>query len=387
VLVGLAALGPGILGLVADNDAGGMTSYLVTGGRHQLVLFLAALLVAAAIAVVVQEMALRLALSTRAPFGRVVREHFGAGLAAALALANDGLNVLILATELSGMGMALALTGLTLPEAVLVALALVLAMGSWIRYRALERALLGVAVLNLAFLAAVLALPAGHYVVSPWHWGGSWAGTPLFLLAMLGNGLAPWMVYWQQDAVVARNMQRWELKRGRFDLLAGALAQVTMAGAVLWLGASLAGNPMTLQNPVAWVSREGGRTVGLLFALGLFDAGLLAAATITRSSHWMLRGALFGRRDRPLGLVVRGIDAGGPLAAVLLVLLPNWSQGFLALLTQALAGLLMPGTLFCLGLLTNRRDLLGPLANRPWQRALWPVLVGVFGLLAIVAWV
>jgi hypothetical protein len=57
-LVAIGALGPGILGLMADNDAGGMTSYLVTGARHQLLLFIPALLVMAVVTLFIQDMAL-----------------------------------------------------------------------------------------------------------------------------------------------------------------------------------------------------------------------------------------------------------------------------------------------------------------------------------------
>jgi Mn2+/Fe2+ NRAMP family transporter len=384
--VALAALGPGILGLMADNDAGGMTSYLVTGGRHQLALFLPALMVLGFITVFVQDMALRVALATRVPFAKLVSARFGSLASKALAFLVHALNVLVLATEISGMAMALSLSGLPFAASAVAALALVAGLTSLARYHTMERVLLLVAILNLAFLGAVFALPHGPEVISPLGWHGSLTGSGFFLLALAGNAMAPWMVYWQQNAVVARGMQAWEIRRGRFDLGVGVIAQMTMATVVLWLGASLAGNPVHAFNPLTWVAIHGGRAVSLMFALGLFDAGLLAAVTITSSSRWMLLEAFHPSRQSDLPAWTRAAEALSLVAALAIVLLPGWGQGFLALFTQALAAAMMPITICFLGVLANDRGLLGGFANHRWQRLAWPGLVALFACLALAAW-
>lgn len=393
----LGVLGPGLIGLVADNDAGGMTSYLLTGARHQLALFLPALVVMGGLTVFIQDMALRVGLATGRPFARVVADRFGPAPARWLASAMHALNILVLATELSGMAMALNLVGIPFALAVGVALLLVVALVSLSRYRTLERALLVVGGLNLAFLGAWVALDPSAHLVDPMQWAPPGGGTAFYLLALAGNAVCPWMVYWQQNAVVARGMRAWELRRGRFDLAAGVLAQLVMAAAVMLLGAHLAGSPASAYNPLDWLARQGGRASALWFALGVFDAGWLAAVTISLSSDWMLTEAFRGRipwarrRSAPSARrawwrrpAVRRVAALGLAAA--LVLGPGWSQGFLAVLTQALSAVLMPLTLLFLGRIADDAGR-GPLGNAGWARRLWPAVAVLFFGLAAAAWI
>ena len=386
ILVALAALGPGILGLVADNDAGGMTSYLLTGAQHELRLFLPALLAMGAATVFIQDMALRLALGTRRPFQRLVRDRLGSGAAQLQALLLHALNVIVLATELSGMGLALQWAmGLPFAAAVGLALAATIVIAGRGRYHSLERLLLVVGVLNLAFIATLFWLPAGPGVQSAWRAAPLTAETNFYLLALAGNAVAPWMVYWQENAVVARGMKMWELKRGRFDLLVGVLVQMAMASVVLWIGASLHGSPGHVFNPLQWMGVTAGPRAADLFAVGLLDAGLLAAVTIGFSSSWMVTEAFPAEprtQQRRRGL----IQAGSLAAAAVLVICPGWPQGFLALFAQALAALLMPIVLLFLGTLANDQQLLGRLANRAWQRAGWLLLAALFFGLAAAAW-
>ncbi|MCL8207359.1 MAG: divalent metal cation transporter [Actinomycetia bacterium] len=396
-LKALGALGPGLIGLVADNDAGGMTSYLLTGARHQLGLFLPALVLLGILTVFIQDMALRVGLATGRPFARVVTDRFGAGPARCLALGMHALNILVLATELSGMAMALNLVGIPFGPAVGAALLLVLALVSLSRYRTLERALLVVGGLNLAFLGSWAALSPSAHRVDPLRWAPPAGGTVFYLLALAGNAVCPWMVYWQQNAVVARGMRAWELRRGRVDLAAGVLAQLAMATAVLLLGAHLAGSPAGAYNPLDWLARQAGRASALWFALGVFDAGWLAAVTISLSSDWMLAEAFRGRapgllrRPRPAGHRLwwrrPGIRRFLALAlAAGLVLGPGWTQGFLAVLTQALSAVLMPLTLLFLGRIADEAGR-GPLANARWARRLWPAVAVLFFGLAAAAWI
>ncbi len=384
-MVALAALGPGILGLMADNDAGGMMSYLLTGAQHELRLFIPALLVMGAATVFIQDMALRLALAARLPFQRLVRVRLGRGAAQLQALLLHALNVIVLATEVSGMALALQWAGIPFMTAVGMAVAITAAIAMRGRYQSLERLLLVVGVLNLAFVGALFWLPAGHGVQSPWQAAPPAADTNFLLLALAGNAVAPWMVYWQENAVVARGMKVWELRRGRFDLLVGVLVQLAMATVVLWIGASLHGSPGHVFNPLEWMGHNAGAPVANLFAVGLFDAGLLAAVTIGFSSSWMVTEAFPAEPDTQRRRR-SAIQAGSLLAAAALVVLPGWHQGFLALFAQALAALLMPITLVFLGSLTSDRSVMGRLVSHPWQRVLGVALAGLFLALAAAAW-
>ena len=85
-------MGPGVLGLAADNDAGGILSYVVTGATHHLLWFIPALLVMAPVTYFIQELALRVAVATKKPFAALITEQFGIWPARINGLCLHGLN-------------------------------------------------------------------------------------------------------------------------------------------------------------------------------------------------------------------------------------------------------------------------------------------------------
>lgn len=102
--------------------------------------------------------------------------------------------------------------------------------------------------------------------------------------------MAPWMIYWQQNAVWAGEPRT--PRQRSWDLGAGVIAMIAMGSAVLVLGGLTPGNPSASTSPAARLFHDGGHWSGILFAVGLFDAGLLAACTISLTSLWTLREAM-----------------------------------------------------------------------------------------------
>ena len=379
------AIGPGVLGLAADNDAGGMLSYLVTGAAHHLLWFLGALIGMVPITYTIQELALRVAVATQKPYSQLLRSKFGSMGATVNGTILHLLNALILVTEFLGMTAALKLVGLPWGVGLFLSWALVLGVTSYRHYPGLERLLLVLAVFNFAFIPALFYIhPTPHAWLTAMGQGIS---SPVFflLLSLAGNAIAPWMIYWQQNAVWSGSVT--SLNLGRKDIRIGILAQVSMAIIVMMIGALTltSGNP--LQNPLTWLAHAAGPTVSQLFALGIFDAGFLAACTISLSSAWMLSEVLHGTpppkavtptggRSRWIHMLTLTITAG-------VVLWPHLAVGSIALWAQALGALWMPVSLAMLIVVARDIHLMGPLAIlRGRQRWLWSI-VGVFVVLAV----
>ena len=365
----LLALGPSVIGLCADNDAGGMLSYLVSGASHGLSWLLPALLFLGLPTVFVMWVAMRVAEATGLPYSRVLTARVGAPLARLEAIALYGLNGVILVTEFVGMTLALSLAGLPRPLSVALTFGLVVVLTNAGTYARIEQLLLRVALGNLVFVPALLFVhhPSGALLAAfTAHVPDRW----FLLLALAGNTLAPWMVYWQQNAVCAGDRRTSGQRMA--DLVAGQVAMVVMACTVLLLGALTPGAVAAGGSPVAWVFHAGGRTAGILFAVGLFDAGLLAACTISLASLWMLREATGGAQGVPVATSNQGgwriLHVGTLAVAAGVVLWPHLSAGALALWAQAVGGLWLPVTLVLLGLVASSRRIMGHMAIGPAAR-------------------
>ena len=110
IFIFLAVLGPGIIVMVADNDAGGISTYAVTGSKYGFnVLWLFFILVP--MAFLAQEMAVRLGAVTKRGHAEVIFEGFGPfwGWFSIIDLAI--INWLTLVTEYIGMTAAMSLFG------------------------------------------------------------------------------------------------------------------------------------------------------------------------------------------------------------------------------------------------------------------------------------
>lgn len=366
----MLAIGPGVLGLAADNDAGGMLSYAVTGAAHHLIWFVAALLMMAPLTYVVQELALRVAFATRKPYGEVIRARLGRRWSRTNGVVLHALNLVILVTEFLGMAMGENMIGIPWAVAVILAFGIVLAITSWSRYQSVERMLLAVSALNLIFIPVALML---HPAPSAWMramGGGFKPNIGFLMLSLAGNAMAPWMIYWQQNAVWAGKVRT--LRAGRADIIMGVVAQVVMATVVLIIGALTPGHGgAALNNPIRWIFTNDGALVGDLFGLGIFNAGFLAACTISLSSAWMLREAWVpGVRTRH-EMPTRGglfslhlVTLGAAAVAAITMVVPS---GTLALWAQALGALWMPVSLITLGLIARDRRTMGLMAIR-WRR-------------------
>lgn len=373
-----AALGPGVIGLTADNDAGGMLSYLITGAAHTLRWTLPALGVMGAVTLIVLLLAQRVQRATSQPYTRVLTLALGRPLALTEALALYGMNGFILVTEFLGMTLALGAAGVPRLAALPVTFALVALLTGARFYGRIEALLLRTSLVSLAFVPALLLLHPG---VGAWATAfGSVRTDPWFLLlAMSGNAMAPWMIYWQQDAAWAGKAR--SARQQFWDVGTGVAAMIVLASTVLLLGALTPAGPAVVA-PVAWLLHSAGRLPGTLFALGLFNAGLLAACTVSLSSLWTLREALSpGRSDRRQA-PNRGrwlVPHLGTLAAAAAVAgLPDLAAGRVALWANAVPALWMPVSLLLLGLVLRNRRLMGRHAIGAGAQALLGAIIALF---------
>jgi len=241
---------------------------------------------------------------------------------------------------------------------------------------------MGLAIFNALFVpAAILAHPnwtdVGHSLVT---WSPLPHGNPfdilLLILADIGATVTPWMIFFQQSAVVDKGMQPRDISAGRFDTTLGALLAAAFGIAALLATAPLFHHGIDASQFEAaqfaealepWIGHIG----AALFALGIFEAGIVAAIAIATSSAYAFGEVVHTGHslNRPLreAWPFYSILLGSACAAAALVLIPHAPLEFIVLIVNVIAVLAMPPALAFLLLLVNDREVMGEYVNGFWE--------------------
>ncbi len=395
ILLLLALIGPGILVMIADNDAGGVITYAQTGAVYGIGFFIPAIVLGGFIAFAVQEMTVRLGAVTHRGHAEMIWGRYGSfwGWFSLIDLVIA--NVLTLITEFIGITVGMSVFGvppvLSALGGILVDALILLVL----RYRAWERVSLWIAAGNLVFVPLVLmAHPHWGAVAGAFrHWTIPGGFGPAFLfvvLANFGTTIAPWMLFFQQSSVVDKGMTISDIRHGQIDTALGAVAMVAVAVALVVLTGTLAfghsgASSFNIERIISIVGQRLGPTGQDLFALGLVESGTIAAIALTASTSWAMGEAFRWPKSINLAWYVGWkFYLPGLLSALLaagVVLIPNAPLGFLNLTVQVIASIFMPAALMFLLLLLNDRDIMGAHVNRPWQNFIAYSIVGLLVLL------
>ena len=371
--------GPGMVVMIADNDAGGITTYAATGAKFEyyLIWFLVLL---GPVAYFVQEMTVRLGAVTKRGHAEAIFDGFGPFWGWFSLLDLMLVDWLTLVTEFIGMTSALAIFGV--PEWVTV-LGVCLLMGFMVlngRYWTWEKLALAFCALNLIYIpGAFMVHPKVSDIVAhgllPNFPGGFNGQLFFFLMANIGTTIAPWMLFFQQSSVVDKGLKEKDIPWAQFDTLVGAIFTVLVAiFIVIVTGTVLNGQDV---NDAALASRlimKSHRYAGEFMAIGLFDAGLLGAICISLASSWAF-GEVFGWahslnnkiRQAPWFYAAYFLAL---LTSGLVVLIPGAPLVVITLFVQVVAVTLLPAALVFLILLLNDKETMGDLVNTRWQNVI-----------------
>ncbi|HEX4008313.1 MAG TPA: divalent metal cation transporter [Acidobacteriaceae bacterium] len=376
-------IGPGILVMLGENDGPSMLSYAATGAKFGVGFFLPFVVLTFAMALVVQEMTVRLGAATHRGHAELIFERFGPfwGWFSMIDLGIG--NFLTLITEFIAIRAGLGYFGVPAWAAVLVALGVLYSALLSHRYWTWERLTLAAAAFNLIFIpVALMAHPhwsaVGHAFFG-WHPLPAFTrDTVLIVLSDIGATVTPWMLFFQQSATVDKGMTVKDIHFGRIDTMLGATLAAAAALATILATAPLfgrisAGNFEAAQFAQA-LEPVIGRFGASLFALGMVEAGIVAAITISTSSAYAYGEV--ARRPHSLNLpvtegksfyAVLGLCAA---AAAGIVLIPGLPLVFVVLVVNVVAVLAMPPALVFLYLLVNDREIMGSVRSPRWANVL-----------------
>jgi Mn2+/Fe2+ NRAMP family transporter len=371
--------GPGILVMLGENDGPSMVSYATTGATYGIGFFVPFIIATFVMAYIVQEMTVRLGIATERGHAELIFQRFGPfwGYFAMADLVFG--NVLTLVTEFIAIQAGGLYFGVPNWLSVLLGLGAIIGSLALRRYATWERVLMGLAAFNLLFIpAALMAHPNGQALAHAIaHWGPLPGGfSTVFVTLMLANigaTVTPWMIFFQQSAVVDKGLTRADLPQGRTDTAIGALLAAIAAIATVVAAAPLFAHHVDVSNFVSGADFATalrpyiGGTGATLFALGIIEAGLVAAVTISTSSSYAFAETVAAKHSLNLdfteGRLFYGAAIVSALVAGAIVLIPGAPLLAMTLTVNVIATLLMAPALLFLLLLVNDREIMRDLAN------------------------
>jgi NRAMP (natural resistance-associated macrophage protein)-like metal ion transporter len=389
----LAVMGPGLITASVDNDAGGITTYSVAGAQFgtRLLWTLGPITVAL---IVVQEMSSRLGIVTGKGLADLIRENFGVRTTFWISIALIFTNLANTVAEFAGVAASLQIFRIppwaSVPLVAVVVWFLVL-KGS---QRVVERVFLVASLLYVAYpISMALAKPDWGEValasVTPYF--SSDGAYVAMLVGLVGTTIAPWMQFYQQAAVVEKGIGVEHLRLARLDVVLGCIVTDVVAfSIVLACAATLHKQGVTISTAdqaALALAPLAGRYASWLFAFGLFNASLFAAAILPLTTAYYVTES-FGWEsgiDRKWGEARQfyWLFTGMVAIGALVVLLPRLPLVRIMLVSQIVNGALLPFVLVYMLRLANDPKLMGEHRNPRWFNVVaWVTTVVMISLTA-----
>jgi len=390
----LGVIGPGVIAASAGNDAGGISTYSVAGARYGYSMLWMMLAMTPSF-IIVQEMAGRMGAVTGKGFAALIRERFGVRLTFGAMLMLLGSTAATTIAEFAGIAAAMEIFGV--PRVISVPIAAVVVWLLVVRgsYRRVEKALLVLSSVFIAYvIAAVLAGPdwleVGRAFVVP-----SVRADRAFIalaIGLTGTTIAPWMQFLLQSNIVDKGttMKEWSL--ARWDVIVGAIVANLIACAIIVTTATVlhpagieiagAGDAARALAPLAGPYAEA------LFSIGLLSASLLAAAVLPLTASYAICEA-FGwesglDRSWTEAPLFNGLYTVVIVSSAAIILLPGLDLIWIMLVSQVVNGVLLPFLLIFMMRIVNDRALMGRHVNSRLNNALaWTTITIVIALTVV----
>jgi NRAMP (natural resistance-associated macrophage protein)-like metal ion transporter len=394
-----AIVGPGLIVMVGDNDAGAFATYTQAGQNYGTAL-LWTLVLLIPVLYVNQEMVLRLGAVTGVGHARLILERFGRLWGAFSVIDLFILNGLTIVTEFIGVSLGLDFLGLPKVWGVVIAAAVTMLAATTGDFRRFERFSLLLCLGSLLLVPIVLTIhpPVGviarDLFIPRLPMSGNLSDVLLLVIGIVGTTVAPWQLFFQQSYVIDKRItprfmayEKADLWIGIVFVMIGAIAMMSFCAAV-FAGRPEAGNFTDAGGVAAGLAKYAGKVPATLFAIALIDASIIGASAVSLATAYALGDVLSlkhslhrGARDaRGFYLVYCGLIAG----AAALVLIPGSPLGLITEGVQTLAGVLLPSATVFLLLLCNDAAVLGPWMNGRWTNLFTGSVIAILIMLSIV---
>jgi Mn2+/Fe2+ NRAMP family transporter len=396
----LAVVGPGLIVMIGDNDAGAFSTYGQAGQVYGTKL-LWTLLLLIPVLYVNQEMVLRLGAVTGVGHARLILSRFGKFWGTFEVIDLFLLNGLTIVTEFIGITLAAGYLGVPKVVAVLFAAGIIIATAFTGSFRAFERIAMFFCVGSLLLVPLYLiahpsAAAMARGFTTPGLPGGAATGgmaaVMLLVIGIVGTTVAPWQLFFQQSYVIDKRITPRFMKYEKADLWIGIVIVVVGAAALMGTTAVAFAHSGAQFTDSAGLARGiagyAGHVAGALFAVALLDAAVIGAFAVSLSSAYAIGDVLGMKHSLHRGVgQAKGfyaLYAALICVAATIVLLPGSPLGLITEGVQVLAGVLLPAATVFLLMLCNDRAVLGPWVNSAKTNAFTGAVIAVLITLSVV---
>ncbi|GAT90681.1 NRAMP family divalent metal transporter [Apilactobacillus kunkeei] len=279
----LIVIGPGLIVMLADTDAGCLITAAQSGASYGYSMILPQLLLIP-ILFMVQEMTVRLGIVTKKGHGELIREYFGKFWAYLSAITLMISTIGALLTEFIGIAGVGELFGIskwiTVPISTFV-LILIAFLGS---YRRVEKIGIIFGLFELTFIIGIFMVhPNMDSIMTgiqsiPIHDDGY-----VYLVAAnVGAVIMPWMIFYQQSAVVDKGLKRHMIKKEQTDTMVGTfITQGIMIGFIVLFAATVFHSKLNAtEETVGDLVTSIGRYIGMAPAKAIMGSSILGGALV-----------------------------------------------------------------------------------------------------------
>ncbi|MFA6887875.1 MAG: Nramp family divalent metal transporter [Candidatus Woesearchaeota archaeon] len=366
-------IGPGIISAVADNDAGGITTFSVAGASYGYSMFWT-IIPLALLLIIVQEMCARMGVVTGKGLADLIRENVGLRttvlLMIGLFVANFGTTV----AEFAGITAAAQIFGLNKYLVVFGSAVIVLFLIIRVNYKYLERVFLGLCLFYVTYiLSGILAHPdwptVGWNMITPTLQFGMnyW----IILVGILGTSITPWMQFYLQSAIVEKGVKLSEYVYAKWEIIISGIISMGISFFImLAAAATLFPHGIHIETAdQAAIALEpfAGHLASMLFAVGLFAAAFFGAFILPLSTAYYICEA-FGwesgvnkkYHEAPKFYV---IIVAMVILSAMIVLIPNVPLIPVIIISQVVNGLALPFVLVAMLYLINKEKIMGEHVN------------------------
>lgn len=376
IILLLGVIGPGLITANIDNDAGGIATYSLAGAStgYRLLWVLIPITVAL---IMVQEMSARMGIVSGKGLADLIREKFG------LKITFYSLLLLVFAdlgntmAEFAGIASAGEIFGISKYISVPVCSIFVWLLVTKGNYKIVERVFIAGCVVYLSYIVSGFIIgpswvKIGKALIIPDIKSLSSKDLPI-IVGLIGTSITPWMQFYIQAAVVEKGILTKHLWHSKVDVVMGCILMATVTlFIIVCCAATLHESGISITGAAdAAVSLKpfAGNYASALFAIGLFNASIFAAALLPlATSYYVCEGMGWESgvdksfKEAPNFFII--FTALIALGATL-ILLPDINLFGVLIWSQIVNGILIPVIIIFVIRLCSDPDIMGEYTNPP----------------------
>ena len=384
----LAAIGPGLISALVDNDAGGITTYSVAGSQYGYGL-LWSLIPITIVLIMVQEMVARMGAVTGKGLSDLIRENFGLKATFVVMVLVFIANLAVIISEFAGIAAASEIFGIS--RYIVVPLAAVAVWFTVVKcnYRQAEKIFIILSIFYVSYIiSGFLSNPdwgsVGRELIRPTvAFSSSYF---VLLIGIIGTTITPWMQFYLQSSIVEKGISIKDYKYSRMDVVLGPIFTALVAAFIIIACAATLYKAGISIDSASDAARSlepfAGHWASVLFGFGLFIAALMGAFIIPLATSFQIceglgweSGVSKRFEEAPQFYWILGILIS---IGALVTLIPKITLIALMLASQVINGIVLPVILVFILLLVNNRKLMGQYTNnKVYNGVCWASIAGI----------